>query len=246
MDIIELLQKQTTTRKDEFSEEIIKTEIIEEIKSSIVQTANASNRQSYSIIIVDREKANLLNLPGDKVFLFCIDFYRLHLCAQELEKELDSEYLMQFVTALIDISLLAQSTIIVSQSLGLSTRITNEIYHNKLEIIFESLGLPENYVFPLFAVSLGYSKKNRKKQKGRISSKYLFHSDQYQKVENNDINEIIKEYDSIEKNIALVNNWKDKGFNHYLEWFFDKWSPNIGSRKQSEAFVKALKKHRII
>ncbi|MDM7926627.1 MAG: hypothetical protein QUS35_11490, partial [bacterium] len=196
MDMLELLRKQTTTRKDEFTAGAVPDELVETIQSSILQTANASNRQSYSVIVLDREKAGRLGLPGDRAFVFCVDFHRLYACARALEREFDSGTPMQFVTALIDVSLLAQSAVLAAQSLGLATRITNEVYQRNPDELFAELGLPEHRVFPMLAVSLGVRADPRKKQKGRLSRKFLFHEGRYRIPDDRDILEIIGWYDS--------------------------------------------------
>lgn len=242
-EVIEALMKQRTTRRNEFSDKRIATTDIETLKTVILKTANASNRQSYTIIILDRDKAGGLGFPGDTVFLFCVDFHRLHLCAEKLGLDFDSSYLMQFATALTDISMLAQSTILAAQSMGIGTLITNEVYHNKLETLFTALQLPARHVFPMLAVCMGYSKAEGKPEKGRINPWHIFHDNIYIDPTSSEIEELIAKYDNKAENIGLVKNWDEKGHKHYLEWFFDKWSTAIGNRKQGEAFHDALKKH---
>ncbi|WP_432667426.1 hypothetical protein R9X47_13660 [Wukongibacter baidiensis] len=244
--VLRLLERQRTTRKNQFSTRKIRKEDIEIIKASILKTADASNRQSYSVIILDKNQVNTLGLAGDMVLIFCIDFYRLHRCSELLDCDFDSQYMMQFTTALIDISMLAQSSILAANSLGIDTLITNEIYHNKLEKAFDKLNIPQNYVLPMIAVCLGYSKTDNRKQKGRIDLNHIFHDNQYKKPSDNEVMRIIEEYDDEKRNIGLIENWKEKGYKHYLEWFFNKWSPVIGSRIESNAFVEVLEKHKIV
>lgn len=244
-EVIKLLSKQKSTRKNQFSGRTVKQEDIDIIKTSIIKTANASNRQTYSVIILDCVQANSLGLPGDKILLFCIDFYRLHRCANLLGCNFNSGYIMQFITALIDISMLAQSSILVANSLGIDTLITNEVYHNKFERIFQELKIPSKYVFPMMAVCLGYSEVENRKQKGRIDLNHTFHENTYKDPSDKEIIQLIEEYDDQKKNIGLIKNWKEKGYEHYLEWFFEKWSPVIGSSKESDILIDALKKHRI-
>lgn len=245
-EIINLLRNQSSTRKNQFSNIDIRSEDIETIKASVLKTANASNRQSYSVIVLDTNQAISLGLTGNKVFLFCIDFYRLHRLAELLNQNFDSQYLMQFVTALTDISMLAQSTILAAQSLEIDTLITNEIYHNKLDKAFDSLNIPEKYVFPMLAVCLGYSNVEGKAQKGRLALNQIFNDGKYKQLMDDEVLALITEYDDQVKNIGLVKDWDEKGYQHYLDWFFEKWSPVIGSRDQSDTFIKALKKHEII
>ncbi|MCP4179732.1 MAG: hypothetical protein GY756_18390 [bacterium] len=243
---IQILKNQKTTRRDNFSSKTISDENIKIIKDSILKTANASNRQSYSVIELDKENASYLGFPGDSVFLFCIDFFRLKQLALKLNKEFDSQYLMQFTTALIDIGLLAQATVLASQSLGIDTLITNDVLHNKIEKIFNHLNIPESYVFPTIAVCLGYSIEKDDIPHGRLNPDKVFHKNKYQYSSERDLEMIINEYDDKVKKLGLIDNWGDKGFNHYLEWLFDKWFPVIGSRKQNDEFVRKLKETKIL
>jgi len=164
MNIFELLQTTKTTRRNEFSDQPISEDKIDKIKSVITNTANASNRQSYSIIILDK--------------------------------------------------------------------------------VFEILNLPECYVFPMLAFCMGHSKNTPKPKKSRLNPKNIFHENYYQIPIKNDIEDIIIEYDK--ENIGLISNWKEKGYNHYLEWFFDKWSPVVGSRKENALLIKKLKEHKML
>lgn len=245
-DVINTLLEQRTTRRTNFSSKTVSKELINIIKDSILKTPNASNRQSYSIIELDRGNANILGFPGDHVFLFCIDFYRLNLLAKKLDKEIDTNYLIQFSTALIDISMLTQSSVLAAQSLGVDTLVTNEVFHNKTEELCTHLGIPENHVFPMLALCLGYSTENETDHHGRLSPGIIFHQNKYEYLTSYDLEEIIYEYDDEYNKLGLLDNWRDLGFKHYLEWFFDKWFPVIGSRKQNEVFIEKLKKSMLL
>lgn len=218
---IRTIQNLKSTRRINFTDRKIDEDKIDLIKKSILKTSNASNRQSYSIIILDEQKARELAFPGNKVFIYCIDFYRLKKCAENLGCEFDSQYFMQYSTALIDISLLVQSTVIASQSMGIDTLITNEIYHNKLEKTFELLKLPNEYVFPMIALCMGYSEEETV-HKGRVDEDLVFFNNEYIKIEEKEINGIIEDTDYENTHIALMNTWKEMGFDHYMQCFFDK------------------------
>ncbi len=244
--VMESLRRQRTTRRTQFSSQAVSLEDLEAIKTSILKTANASNRQSYSVIVLDADHAGRVGLPGDKVLLFCVDFHRLHRCAELLKRQFDSTYLMQFVTALTDISMLAQSSILAAQSLGIGTLITNEVYHNKLDTLFEALALPSKYVFPMLAVCLGYSQQTCETPKGRLDGAVVFHENRYEELSDEEVWSVIRDYDNTERNMGLIKDWQAKGYAHYLEWFFEKWSPNVGSRKQSGTLVGLLGSHEMI
>jgi len=244
-EIIRTIQELRTTRKSEFNSEKIDDMKIDIIKQTMTQTSNASNRQSYSVIVLDRNNAKELGLPGDKVFIFCIDFLRLRKCAEVIGCEFDSQYFMQYTTSLIDVSLMVQSAVISAQSLGIETLITNEIYHNKLDNAFKQLNLPKEYVFPIIAVSMGYSDVE-KEPKGRIDDKFVFFDNQYKNYTEEDIRAIVKETDDKQNKIGLIDKWDTMGFDHYYEWFYEKWSKAIGTKTESEHLEEMLKRSKII
>lgn len=243
-EVIDIIKKQQTTRRGEFRDKRIPDKIIDSIKESILSTPNASNRQSYSIVVLDKEKTRKLSLPGERVFIFCVDFNRLNRCSEMLGCDFDSSYFMQYNTALIDISLLAQSAILAAQSLGLGTLLTNEIYHKKVESTFKELKIPKRDVFPVIAVSMGY-KKLCKKQKSRLDGKYIFHDNEYKDFTESDIKDIVSDTNN-KDNIGLISNWKEKGYNTYYNWFFQKWSKAVGTKSESDSFLTNLKEHNII
>lgn len=177
-------------------------------------------------------------MPGETVFIFCIDFKRLRDMAAYRNKNFDSSYLLQFITAAIDLGMLIQSTLVYAQNLGLGAWITNEIYHHRGEAVFKELNIPKEYVFPLGAVCFGYRKTPKGPKKERLPRKFIFHKNQYQSLTDTDKEEILQFYDS--GSSGLISNWSDKGFDHYLDWFFEKWSPAIGSRSQGKALLKQL------
>jgi nitroreductase len=165
-EVLRALKAQKTTRRDQFSNRPVEPEALAGIREAILKTANASNRQSYSVLSLDAEHAQGLRLPGGHVFLFCVDFHRLKRCAERLGADFDSGYLMQFITAQTDISMLAQSAILAAQSLGIDTLLTNEIYHLRLDEVFENCKsrqgrLPQAGAVPGLRESAGRSSKRQ-------------------------------------------------------------------------------------
>ena len=97
----------------------------------------------------------------------------------------------------------------------------------------------------MIAVCMGYS-KTEKLQKGRLNNNYIFFDNEYGNFSSEDINRLIKETDSKEKNIGLIHDWNEKGFSHYYEWFYKKWSKVIGTKEESNIFKNMLKIHKIL
>src|ERR1035437_8989765 len=116
---LENIFKLKTTRSNNFSEEKISDENFETILNASVRAPNASNRQSYSIIVLDAEQKKKLGLNGDKVLLFIIDFHR-HECLKEyLGKEISFNHFMPFLTGVIDVSLAVENAVIAANSLDI-------------------------------------------------------------------------------------------------------------------------------
>ncbi|HEX9934334.1 MAG TPA: hypothetical protein VGB38_03980, partial [bacterium] len=230
----------------DFSDAVVAEETIEQIQETIVHTANASNRQSYSVLVLDKKKAGTLGMPGSHVFVFCVDFHRLNNLALALNRTFDSGYFMQFVTAVIDVSLLAQSAVIAARSLGVDTFLTNELYHRSVEKSCSEFRLPPKRVFPMIAVCLGYAKERPGRKKGRLTSATVFHRNVYREIGADGVQSLIGEYDDPDRNLTLNSAWKQKGYFHYLEWFFDEWTPAVGSRKQSGKMLEELRKRALM
>jgi hypothetical protein len=108
--------------------------------------------------------------------------------------------------------MIAQSSILAAQSLGISTLITNEVYHHKLDTLFEALAIPSKHVFPMLAVCLGYSQHTHEPPKGRLDGAVVFHENRYEELSDEEVWSTIREYDDHEKNIGLIKDWQAKGY----------------------------------
>jgi len=100
-----------------------------------IRAANASARQSYSVIVVEDRKImkKLCGFPGSKSLLFCVDFNRIADMAGYLNNEFQG-----------------------AKSLGIDSLFTNGIHRGDAERVFDILELPQEYCFPLIALILGY------------------------------------------------------------------------------------------
>lgn len=236
-----------TTRQSEFSDQIIPDSDIDAIKQAITHTANTSNRQIYSIITLNKSQMAILgNKKGSHAFIFCVDFSRMHSLANILSKKFDSSHLTQLLSGIIDVSLLAQSTIISARSLGIDSLITNELYLESRFDLFKKLGIPTEHCIPVIIIYLGYETHKERKQKGRLPNRVVFHDGVYHPQHETDLNEMIEMYDNESNNLCINYSWKKMGYSHYLEWFFEKWSMAIGTKKSSEKFIKELKARKML
>lgn len=116
-EILKNISNLKTTRSNNFSEDKISNEDLEIILQSSVRAPNASNRQSYSIIILNEIEQEELGLKGDKVLLYVIDFYRHECLKKYLGSNISFEHFQPFITGIIDVSLAIQNAVIAANSL---------------------------------------------------------------------------------------------------------------------------------
>jgi nitroreductase len=93
-----------------FSDQPISSDDVATILETATRAANASNRQSYSIIDVDDPEmmAQLTGYQGSRLLLFCVDFNRLAATAARLGHEFTIRGVTPFLTGAIDTTLAAK------------------------------------------------------------------------------------------------------------------------------------------
>lgn len=238
-EIIRNIDSLTTTRSSNFSDEKISDENLEIIVKSSIRAPNASNRQSYSILVVDEEQKKRLGLRGDRVLLYMIDFYR-HECLKEyIKANISFDHFQPFLTGVIDVSLAVQNAVIAAHSLKIAYLITNDTYSRDLGEIFELFNLPKKGCFPLIYLCLGYAKEKTVTRKSRIALEHIVHYGRYRNYAKDEIGSIVDEYDHAE--LELFSGWKEKGYERYLDWFYKKWLPSLENREKSLKLVEIIK-----
>jgi nitroreductase len=217
----------------DFSPRDISEADLNQILEAAVRTANASARQSYSIIVIDdrAKMKELFGYQGSRALIFCVDFNRIMATANRLNQEFDNGDIYGFITGSTDTALAAQTAVIAAKSLGIDSLITNGLHRNELEKVYRLLNLPEKSCLPLITVVLGYPNKEPAYQKGRLSVKHVVHRGTYQKFSDDQIDEIIAEYDDHTRHLGMIDNWENLGYRHYLDWFYEKWTGKPASEK---------------
>jgi FMN reductase [NAD(P)H] len=210
----------------DFSEQEISGSNLDLILDACICAANASARQSYSIVVLeDRAKMReLFSYQGSRALIFCVDFTRIMAAARHLGHAFDNDDIIGFITGTMDTMFAAQTAVIAARSLGIDSLITNGLHRNSLDKVYQTLQLPETSCFPLITVVLGYPRQEPVFQKGRLSSKFMVHSGQYHRPTEEQLEQIVAEYDDHSKHIGLIDNWEQQGFQHYLDWFYTNWS----------------------
>jgi nitroreductase len=231
--------KNLHTTHGNFSDKEIPEADLEQIKKSSIQGANSSNMQTYSIICIkDRQKIKEISTyEGSALLLFCIDYNRLISCANQLGHAYHPDNMTSFVTASINTTIAAQTSVIAAQSLGIDTLLTNGIHRGDMQRVWDILELPKEKCFPLIALVMGYATEEPPYHKGRLEGTGIFHEDKYHELNEDDINAIIKTYDDKENHLGLNENWDQDGHAHYLDWLHTYWLKRANEPTKSETAV---------
>lgn len=216
-----------------FASKPIEEEKIKTILDACVNAQNASNRQSYSIIVIRGEenvqKIIKCGYRSPIALLFCVDFNRIHDIGEYLGYQSDNDNLFSYLTAHTDAVLATQTAIMAASSLELGTLCTNSIhnlYRKNLVDMYKELNLPDKHFFPVTALLLGYEDKTKAPhyKSGRLKESGIVHYDTYKKLTPEEKEEIIKTVNNPENNFHIKGREKCN-CNTYLEFYYTKWAP---------------------
>lgn len=240
---IQTIQQMHTTHGNFTDREIPDAEI-QTILQTAVRAANASNMQSYSIIAVkDRNKMKeLCGYQGSCLLVFCIDYNRPIVSAQSLGDTYCPDSMVDFVTGGVNTILAAQTASIAARSLGIDYLMTNGIHRGDMERVWKVLELPKEHCFPLIAVVLGYATKEPAYRTGRLDGAGVIHFEKYQPATKEQLDAITDQYDDPAQHLGLNEVWKEKGYKHYLDWFFKDWARSTKPTEQESQMLKLMKK----
>tara|TARA_R110001606_G_scaffold361754_7_gene515389 strand:+ start:310467 stop:311213 length:747 start_codon:yes stop_codon:yes gene_type:complete len=199
--VINLLKNHRSIRK--FTAEPVSDEIVKTIIEAAGSAATSNFIQAYTVIRVRLAKTRkqIAELAGSQrwvetspVFLvFCADLKRSEVACSYENKEMASGYTEQFITATVDVSLIAQNAMIGAESLGLGGVFIGGIRNNPEEVC-KLLNIPEQ-VYPVFGMCLGYP-EGEQEQKPRLPVNVVLKEEIYQadEVELVEYNKICAEY----------------------------------------------------
>jgi nitroreductase len=214
-----------------------------EILHATVRAANASNMQSYSIVVVrDRAKMRqLCGYAGSCLLLYCADYNRSKATAAALGHSYVPDGTVGFVTSAMNTMLAAQTAVIAARSLGIDSLLTNGVHRGDMERIWKLLDLPQTHCFPLIALVLGYPDKEPEYLKGRLDGPGVVHQEKYHPLTKEEAAAIVSEYDDASRHLALNEDWR-KTHKHYLDWFHQVWVGRAGAPPQQESQMSQLLK----
>jgi len=220
--------KSLRTIHGNFSGQEISAGHLQTILKASVRAANASGRQSYSIVVLEEREVikEVCQYVGSKALVFCVDFTRLADLADHLGYEygplLNQGNIEWFIPAATDTALAAQTAAIAAKSLGIDSLFTNSILRGDISRVYRLLDLPEANCFPLIALVLGYPDKEPAHKKGRLCGPGVIHQGKYSRLTLEETDAMIAEFDDPASHLAL--GWNNKEHEHYLDWFFEAWS----------------------
>lgn len=227
----------------DFSDKPVSDADLTTIIESSVCAANASARQSYSMVVLDDQKTmkSLFGYSGSRAIVYCVDFSRLVAVAANLGYESPFVDFVQFMTGSIDAMLVAQTAAIAAKSLGIDTLFTNGIHRADIGKVYSILNLPERYCFPLIVLVFGYPIAEPAFRKGRLSGPGVVHYRKYAALSAGEIADIVEAYDDRDRHLGLNPSWKEQGYAHYLDWFYRKWNGPTDPAKLAELTARLEK-----
>ena len=217
---------------------------LQTILKASVRAANASNNQSYSIIVVKDSKMmkDLCGYQGSCLLLYCADYNRMKANAEHLGYAYFPDNIVSFVTASINAALVVQTAAIAARSLGIDYLITNGIHRGDMARVWKLLNLPGTYCFPLIAMVLGYPTVEPAHLKGRLDGPGVVHYGKYHELTKEELDEQVRQYDDPERHLALDEDWKAKGYEHYLDWYFKAWAGGSKPTERETQMLRLLKR----
>ncbi len=213
-----------------FGEREVSAQDVQTIVEASVRAANASARQSYSIVVVEERDLikQLCGYTGSKALLYCVDYNRITDTAAHMGHSFDPSGIVSFVTGAVDTMLAAQTAAVAACSLGIDSLFTNGVHRGDMTRVYKLLALPEQYCFPLIMLVLGYADAQPAFLKGRLTGAGVVHWGRYHRLTAEELDELVAQYDSVDAHLMLSDAWKAEGMAHYLDWFYTKWSTRGG------------------
>jgi nitroreductase len=214
-----------------FSDRRVSEEDLQRILEACVLAANASNRQSYSIVVVDgvETQQQLTGYKGSETLVFCVDYNRVIDVAEHLGHEYTAEGFRLFVAGAVDTCLAAQTAAIAAKALGIDSLFTNGVHRGDMERVYRLLDLPRTYCFPVIALVLGYPEVEPDSKRGRLCGPGVIHRGTYHHLTDEEMDAVIARYDQPSEHLDMGVPWSENGYAHFLDWFYEVWS-NRGQR----------------
>lgn len=226
MSVKEVLRSHSSVRK--YTGEQIPKETVIDLIETAQMAASSHFVQAYSVIwVTDEEKKQKLGelsknefqfKTAGASFLFCVDFKRLQMAGQKHGVEIVADSAENVLVGVADVAIFAQNFVIAAEAEGYGICYIGGARNNPAEIS-ELFDLPD-YVFPLFAMTIGKPTK-RNETKPRLPVGAILHENSYNTEK---YNELLDEYDSIMENYYAsrssnqkMSNWTKQMADYLIE-----------------------------
>lgn len=185
----------------------------ETILAASVRAPSASNRQVYSIIVLEDQAVmkELLGYQAGLALVFCNDTTRMDDLAQALGTDYPFNPTSRLMTGIFDVAVAAQNAALAATALGWGTLFTNCLHRGDLRRAWRLLGLPEKNCLPVITLLIGRP-KHEHPPKSRWHGPGLIHRGRYQRLNAEEIQTQIAAYDQQNQD------WQDHP--HFLSKFF--------------------------
>jgi nitroreductase len=165
------------------------------------QAASSSGfKQAYSVVrVTDPENRELIATAAGnqqwvreapEFLVFCADMQRIQYACHKLGQGDLEGYTEHFITATVDVALMAQNVLLAAESNGLGGVFIGGIRNNP-QPVCDCLQLP-HLVYPVFGMCLGWPEKQME-HKPRFPVQDILHQDAYQVK---DVPQQVEAYDS--------------------------------------------------
>lgn len=218
---LQTIHSQRSTHGD-FTTEAVPASDLEQILEAACRAPSASNRQAYSIIVVqDQAKMqDLLGYQAAVALVFCNDTTRL----DDLAKALGTDYPLnptsRLTTGIFDVGCAAQNAALAATALGWGTLFTNVLHRKDVRRAWRMLDLPAQNCLPVIVLVIGRPKKEGK-PKQRWCGPGLIHHERYQRLDADQVQAQLRALDQPAPGQCADNDdYQQRGFPHRIAAYF--------------------------
>jgi nitroreductase len=223
-----------------YTDQPIKSEILDEILAAAQQAPSSSFLQAASVIrITDKAlRVQIMQLSADQPYianaseflLFCADFNR----HKQVVPDAKTGFVEQLLIGATDAAMMGQNALVAAESLGLGGVYIGAVRNNPAEVS-TLLGLPE-LVIPLFGLCLGYPAQDPQ-VKPRLPRALVVHENGYQPLNKT----LLAQYDDQMRAYyaSRISNNKDQSWSSQITTILSKEArPYMLSYLQQQGYCK--------
>lgn len=242
MDTLQTLLEHRTIRK--YANKSIDKAVLDAILNAAVRGSNTGNMQVYSIVVTQDASVKEALAPthfnqkmvteAPVLMTFCADFNRFNKWCNQRNATPGYDNIQSFTWATIDAVIAAQNAAVAAESFGLGICYLGTTTYNAEKII-DILKLPKGVV-PITTLTIGYA-EDVPALTDRLPLDAVVHYDIYSDYNNNDIDRLYSEKESMESSIKLV---EENGTENLAQIFAEKRYTKKDNVHFSKAWLKVL------